>query len=74
MFQFSNQYKDDVCLIGDDIRAMERNSDVLLNVCKGFGLAVNIVKTKYLEILTNEPITLVNNSYQTESMILWREQ
>ena len=29
-------------LIGDDIRTIERNADVLLNACKGIGLAVNI--------------------------------
>ena len=33
---------DDVNLIGDDIRTIERNADVLLNACKDIGLAVNI--------------------------------
>ena len=37
-------YADDVNLIGDDIRTIERNADVLLNVCKDIGLAVNIGK------------------------------
>ena len=32
-------------LIGDDIRTIERNADVLLNACKEIGLAVNIGKT-----------------------------
>ena len=32
---------DDVNLTGDDIRAIERNADVLLNACKDIGLAVN---------------------------------
>jgi hypothetical protein len=41
---------DDVNLIGDDIRTIERNADVLLNACKDIGLAVNIGKTKYMEI------------------------
>ena len=41
---------DDVNLIGDDIRTIERNADVLLNACKDIGLAVNIRKTKYMEI------------------------
>ena len=27
-------YADDVILIGDDIRTIERNADVLLNACK----------------------------------------
>ena len=35
-------YADDVNLIGDDIRTIERNTDVLLDVCKDIGLAVNI--------------------------------
>ena len=43
-------YVDDVNLIGDDIRTIERNAVVLLNVCKDIGLAVNIGKTKYMEI------------------------
>ena len=34
-------YADDVNLIGDDIRTTERNADVLLNVYKNIGLAVN---------------------------------
>ena len=35
-------YADVVNLIGDDIRRIERNADVLLNACKDIGLAVNI--------------------------------
>ena len=38
-------YADDVNLIGDDIRTIERNADVLLNACKDIGLAVKIGKT-----------------------------
>ena len=35
-------YANDVNLIGDDIRTMERNSDVLLrNACNDIGLAIN---------------------------------
>ena len=41
---------DDVNLIGNDIRTIERNTDVLLNACKDIGLAVNTEKTKYMEI------------------------
>ena len=39
-------YADDVNLLDDDIRTIERNADVLLNAC----LAVNTGKTKYMEI------------------------
>ena len=35
-------------LVGDDIRTIERNADVLLIACKDIGLAVNIGKTKYI--------------------------
>ena len=43
-------YVDNVKLIGDNIRTIERNADVLLNACKDIGLAVNTGKTKYMEI------------------------
>ena len=43
-------YADDVNLIGDDIRTIERNADVLLNACNDIGLAVNTGKTKYMEM------------------------
>jgi hypothetical protein len=31
-------------------RTGETNADIILNVCKDIGLALNIGKTKYLEI------------------------
>ena len=34
-------FADDVNWIGDDIKTIERNTDVLLNACKEIGLAVN---------------------------------
>ena len=41
-------HADDVYLIGDDdIRTIERNAEVLLNVRKDIGLAVNTGNTKY---------------------------
>ena len=43
-------YADDVNLIGDDIRTIERHANDLLNACKDNGLAANIGKTKYMEI------------------------
>ena len=45
-------------------------ADVLLNACKDIGLAVNIGKTKYIEIglhqgmMVNEHITVSSNSYE----------
>ena len=41
-------YADDVNLIGDYIRTIERKADVLLNDCKDIGLAVHTGKTKYI--------------------------
>jgi hypothetical protein len=43
-------YADDVNLIGDDIRTMEINTDVMLNASRDIGLVVNTGKTKYMEI------------------------
>jgi hypothetical protein len=43
-------YADDVNLLDDDIRTVERNADVLINACKDIGLAVNTRKTNYMEI------------------------
>ena len=63
-------YTDDVNLICDDIRAIERNGDVLLNACKDIGLAINTGKTKYMEIgrhrdmIPNAHIKIGSNSYQ----------
>jgi hypothetical protein len=42
-------YADDVNLIDDDIRRVERKTIALLNACKDIGLAVNTRKTKYME-------------------------
>ena len=38
-------YVDAVNVIGDDIRTIERNANVLLNACKVNGLAANIGKS-----------------------------
>ena len=63
-------YADVVNLIGDDIRAIERNADVLLKACKDIGLAVKTGKTKYMEVrrhrgmMVNKHITVDSNSYQ----------
>ena len=63
-------YADDVHLIGRDIKTIEGNTDVLLNACKDMGLAVNIGKTKYMEIgrlrgmIANTHIKIGSNSYE----------
>jgi hypothetical protein len=40
--------RDDVNIISDGIRTIERSADVLLHACKDIGLAVNTGKTKYM--------------------------
>ena len=63
-------HADDVNLLGDDIRTIARNADVLLNACKDIGLAVNTGKTKYMQIgchrgvIANEHIKIASNSYE----------
>ena len=63
-------YADDVNLIGDDIRTIERNAAILLNACKDIGLAVNIGKTNYMEVgrhrgvMANEHVRVNIISYE----------
>ena len=62
-------YADDVNSIGDDIRTIERNAEVLLNACKDVGLAVNTGKIKehkigrHRGVVANEHIS-IGNSYE----------
>ena len=61
-------YADDVNIIGDDVRTIERNANVLLNTYKDIGLAVITGKTKCIEVgrhcgmLANEHFTVGINS------------
>ena len=61
-------YADGVNLIGDDIRTIEINADVLLNAFKDIGLAVNTAKVRYKEevqhrgMRANENIRINSNS------------
>ena len=63
-------YAEDINLIGDDIRTIERKVHVLLNACNGIGLAENTGKTMYMEIgrhrgiIANEHIRIGSNSYE----------
>ena len=67
-------YTNGVNLIGDGVRAIERNAYLLLNTCKDIGLAVNTGKTKYIEIgrhrgmIANEHIRISSNP--TKKLIL----
>ena len=57
-------------LIGNDIRTIGRNTDVLLNACNNIELTVNTGKTKYMEIgrhrgmIANALIKIGSNSYE----------
>ena len=59
---------DDVNLIGDDIRTIERNADVLLNACKDVGLVASTEKIYYMEVGRHRGIKanvrIGNNSYE----------
>ena len=63
-------YADDINLIGNDIRTIERNADVLLNACRDIGLEVITEKTKYMGIghhqvmIANKHIRIGSNSYE----------
>ena len=63
-------YADDVNLIGDNIRTIERNAEVILNAFKDIGLAVNTRKTKYMQIgrhrsmIAKEHVNIGSNSYE----------
>ena len=56
--------------IGDDIRTIEINADVILNASKDIGLQVNTGKTKYMEIwrywgtMANEHIRIDSDLYE----------
>ena len=43
---------------------IERNADVLINACKDIGLAVNIGKTKYKEVVRFPGIIVYSNLYE----------
>ena len=53
-----------------NVVSLNRNADVLLNACKDIGLAVNIGKTKYMEIgrhqgmRANAHFKIGSNSYE----------
>ena len=57
-------YADNVNLIGDYIRTVERNADMLLNACNDIGLAVNTRK-KYVEVKSHRAV--VTNKSKSES-------
>ena len=43
-------YDDDVNLIVDDIRTIERNVEMILNTCKDIGLVVNTGRIAYMGV------------------------
>ena len=57
----------DVNLIGDNIRTIERNADVLLNACMDIGSAVNTGKNKYMKIGRHRDI--IANEHEVENPV-----
>ena len=62
-------YADDVNLIGDDIRTIQRNTNMLLKSCKDIGSGLNTGKTKYRCRMSsrhdgNEHIAVGNHLYE----------
>ena len=60
-------YVGDVNLVGDDIRTIKRNANILLNACKNIGLAVNTGKMEighHRGMMANEHIRIGGNSNQ----------
>ena len=57
-------------MLGEDIRTIEKMSDVLLNAQKDVHLAVSTGKNKYMEVgrprgtMANKHITVGSNSYE----------
>jgi hypothetical protein len=41
-------YADDVNLLGDNIDAIQKNTDILIDASKEVGLEISIEKTKYM--------------------------
>jgi hypothetical protein len=44
-------YADDVNLLGDNIDAIDKNTETLIDASKEVGLEINIEKTKYMLLL-----------------------
>jgi hypothetical protein len=47
-------YADDVNLLGDNIEAVKRNTETLINARKKVGLEVNVEKNKYMLVSCNQ--------------------
>ena len=54
-------YADEVVLIGDDVKAIEINADVLLNAFKDIGLTVNR-ENIYMEIGSNRSMIIIEDT------------
>ena len=65
-------------IIGDDIRTIERNKAVLLNICKDMGLTVNLAKRKYTEagrsrgMMANQHIIVCSNYEKVKNLSIYR--
>jgi hypothetical protein len=50
-------YADDVNLLGDNIRAIKDNRDILIDASKEVGLEINVEKTKYVLLSRHQNVS-----------------
>jgi hypothetical protein len=66
-------YADDVNLLGDNIDAIMKNTETLINASKEVGLEINVEKTKYMllyrhqNVGRNRDIKIANRSFENVS-------
>jgi hypothetical protein len=72
-------YADDVNLLGDNIDAIEKNTETLIDASKEVGLEINVEKTKYMLLCRhqnagqNRDIEIANRSFENVSQFKYLE-
>jgi hypothetical protein len=66
-------YADDVNLLGNNIDAIKKNTESLIDASKEIGLEINVEKTKYMllsrhqNVGQNRDVKIVNRSFENVS-------
>jgi hypothetical protein len=66
-------YADDVDLLGDNIDALKKNAETLIDASKEIGLEISVDKTKYMllsrhqKVVRNRDIKIANRSFENVS-------
>jgi hypothetical protein len=66
-------YTDDVNLLGDNIDTIKKNTETLIDASKGFGININVRKTKYMllsrhqNVGQNRDVKIANRSCENVS-------